>query len=342
MESVRGLERLAGMGRAEVALDLRAIVTLPRGTTVFDPLGWETIERIEGEIRADPRVADTRSIRTVSGGLPAADVRAVFPRAGLRSFTSRDESSALIEIVPERGTGAIDAAALVRNLRTAQSVVNLRIGGVAAHSADYAAAIVAHAVQAVGFAVVAAFVVLLVSFGSVLVAAKAVVLNLLTAVSAIGATVLVFQEGIAGTLFGASPPLGGIFATVPLLAFCTTFAIGLDYEVFLLTRIIAERRAGADDEEAIVRGVASSARLITRAAAIMIVVFAAFAFGDFIVVRMVGFALAVAVAIDATLVRLVIAPALMRIAGRWNWWPAERLAATNDAGIRRHTVQSAP
>jgi RND superfamily putative drug exporter len=330
------------MGRAGATLGLRAIVTLPPGTTVFDERGWGMLARIERELRADPRVGDLRSIRTVSGGIPAVDVRTVFPVTGLRTFTSRDESSALIEIVPARGTDAAAAAALVRDLRAAHTDVGMRIGGVPAHSADYAAAIVSGAVPAAGLAVAAAFAVLLVSFRSVLVALKAVLLNLLTAVAAMGATVLVFQDGLGAVLFAATPPLDGIFATVPLLAFCAVFAIGMDYEVFLLTRILAERRAGASNEDAIVHGVASSAPLITRAAAIMIAVFAAFAAGDFIVVRMIGFTLAVAVAIDVTLFRLVVAPALMRIAGQWNWWPGERHPAPNDVGIRRHAIQTAP
>jgi RND superfamily putative drug exporter len=134
-----------------------------------------------------------------------------------------------------------------------------------------------------------------------------------------------------------------VVPTVPLLVFCAVFGIGMDYEVFLLARIFRARRDGASDEESIVHGVAASAPLITRAATIMVAVFFAFAMGDFIVIRMIGFALATAVAIDATLIRLVVAPALMRIAGRWNWWPGERHRAANDFGtVRQHAVQSAP
>jgi RND superfamily putative drug exporter len=258
----------------------------------------------------------------------------------LRAFTSVDETSALIEIVPAAGLDAAGAASLVRDLRMYRGEVSIRIGGVPAWSVDYADAIAAHAVRAIVLAAVGAFIVLLIAFRSVLVAAKAVALNLLSAAAAVGATVLAFQEGIAGSLFGA-PPLDGLFPTVPLLAFCAVFGIGMDYEVFLLASIFAARRSGESDEDAIVRGVASSAPLITRAATIMVAVFIAFALGDFIVVQMIGFALAAAVAIDATLIRLVVAPALMRIAGRWNWWPGERSRVTDDVRIRQHAVQSA-
>jgi RND superfamily putative drug exporter len=95
----------------------------------------------------------------------------------------------------------------------------------------------------------------------------------------------------------------------------------MDYEVFLVARVLEARRAGMSETEAIPEGMARTAGLITSAAAIMIVVFAAFTFGNFLVVKMIGFTLATAVLIDATLVRIVIGPALLRLAGDWNWWP---------------------
>jgi putative drug exporter of the RND superfamily len=95
----------------------------------------------------------------------------------------------------------------------------------------------------------------------------------------------------------------------------------MDYEVFLVARVLEARRCGFSEVDAIPEGMAKTAGLITSAAAIMIVVFAAFTFGDFLVVKMIGFTLSVAVLIDATVVRMVIGPALLRIAGDWNWWP---------------------
>ena len=101
----------------------------------------------------------------------------------------------------------------------------------------------------------------------------------------------------------------------------------MDYEVFLVARVLEARRSGLSEMEAIPEGMAKTSGLITSAAAIMIVVFAAFTFGSLLVVKMIGVALAVAVLIDATLVRIVIGPALLRIAGDWNWWPGGLAAA---------------
>jgi RND superfamily putative drug exporter len=110
----------------------------------------------------------------------------------------------------------------------------------------------------------------------------------------------------------------------------------MDYEVFLVARVLEARRSGLSEMDAIPEGMARTAGLITSAAAIMIVVFAAFTFGDFLVVKMIGFTLAIAVLIDATLVRIVIGPALLRIAGDWNWWPGGLTKARTAPVIASH------
>ena len=118
-----------------------------------------------------------------------------------------------------------------------------------------------------------------------------------------------------------SEATGSVFPLVPIVAFAIVFGLSMDYEVFLVARVLEGRRSGLSESDAIPEGMARTAGLITSAAAIMIVVFAAFTFGSFLVIKMIGFTLAFAVLIDATLVRIVIGPALLRVAGDWNWWP---------------------
>jgi RND superfamily putative drug exporter len=148
--------------------------------------------------------------------------------------------------------------------------------------------------------------------------------------------VLVFQEGHGVRLFGVAAGTGSIFPIVPIVAFAIVFGLSMDYEVFLVARVLEARRSGLSEMEAIPEGMAKTSGLITSAAAIMIVVFAAFTFGNFLVIKMLGFTLAIAVLIDATLVRIVIGPALLRLAGAWNWWPgglnSGRSAAAIDKG----------
>ncbi|TFG39894.1 MAG: MMPL family transporter, partial [Chromatiales bacterium] len=111
---------------------------------------------------------------------------------------------------------------------------------------------------------------------------------------------------------------------VPVIVFCVVFGLSMDYEVFLLSRVSEGVHKGLSNREAIVHGLARTAGVITSAAMVMIVVFAGFALGDFLVIKILGFSLAVAILFDATLVRLAIGPALLQLGGRWNWWPGMR------------------
>jgi RND superfamily putative drug exporter len=150
---------------------------------------------------------------------------------------------------------------------------------------------------------------------------KAVALNLLSVAAALGAVVLVFQDGHGASLLGA-PAMGSLFPALPALVFCIVFGLSMDYEVFLVARVLEARRSGMTEDAAMAEGLTRTGGVITSAAAIMIVVFAAFTLGDFLMIKVLGFALAVAVLLDATVVRLAIGPALLRLAGRWNWWPS--------------------
>jgi len=133
---------------------------------------------------------------------------------------------------------------------------------------------------------------------------------------------------------------------LPVIVFCIVFGLSMDYEVFLMTRVLEARRAGLSDQEAIITALGTTGQVITRAAAIMLVVFAAFTMGDFLFIKMLGFALAVAVLLDATLVRMVIGPALLQLAGRWNWWPgagfprAQPSPRANEEGLPRADLRS--
>ena len=209
-----------------------------------------------------------------------------------------------------------DVAAL-----TGMPGTTLRIGGIPALTADYQTIVRDRFVSVIALVVGGTLIALLAGFRSLFAAVKAIALNLFSVAASFGALVLVFQDGHGSRFFGVPEGTGSIFPIVPIVAFAIVFGLSMDYEVFLVARVLEARRSGLSELDAIPEGLAKTAGLITSAAAIMIVVFAAFTFGSFLVVKMLGFTLAVAVLIDATLVRIVIGPALLRIAGDWNWWP---------------------
>jgi RND superfamily putative drug exporter len=170
------------------------------------------------------------------------------------------------------------------------------------------------------------FVLLMVEFRSLLVPLQAAVMNLLSVGAAFGVVVAIFQWGIFRSAIGV-PEAVAIEAWVPMMMFAILFGLSMDYEVFLLSRVREAWRDTGDPHRSVAIGLASTARVITAAALIMVSVFLAFVLTDNVVVKMLGIGLATAVLVDATIIRLVLAPALLSIFGRWNWWlPGRRMS----------------
>jgi uncharacterized membrane protein YdfJ with MMPL/SSD domain len=169
------------------------------------------------------------------------------------------------------------------------------------------------------FVLLFAFALMLVAFRSIVVAAKAIVLNLLSVAAAYGVLVLVFQHGVGKGLLGFSST-DGIDPVVPLLLFVILFGLSMDYHVFIISRIRETFLGGASMDDAISRGIKSTAGVVTSAAAVMVLVFAVFATLSMLFFKQFGVGLAVAILIDATIVRAVLLPATMKLLGEWNWY----------------------
>jgi putative drug exporter of the RND superfamily len=339
-ESVHALHTLEQMDRAGVVYSMRVIVELPADSIAQTDAGWNALDRLSKRLESDPRCARVISITTIAEGNRASLTD--LSRETRRTFLSSDGRAALVEVLPAATVSLRDQVNWVRELRktgaaglTGVPGATLQIGGIPALNADYQTIVANRFVPVMAMVVGATLLALLAGFRSLFAAVKAIALNLLSVAASFGALVLVFQEGHGSTLLGVRGGTGSVFPLVPIVAFAIVFGLSMDYEVFLVARVLEARRNGLSEMDAIPEGMARTAGLITSAAAIMIVVFAAFTFGNFLVVKMIGFTLAVAVLIDATLVRIVIGPALLRIAGDWNWWPGG-LATTRRASVTSH------
>jgi RND superfamily putative drug exporter len=305
---------------------MRVLVELPNDSIAQTDAGWNALDRISRQLASDPRSARVISITTIAEGNRSSLLD--LSRETRRTFLSSDGREALLEVLPTGSVSLRDQVDWVRELRKAGAVAltgvpgsTLKIGGIPALDADYQTLIMNRFVPVAAMVVVGTLAALLAGFRSLFAAVKAILLNLLSVASSFGALVLVFQDGHGSSLLGVQGGTGSVFPLVPIVTFAIVFGLSMDYEVFLVARVLEARRNGLSEADAIPEGLARTAGLITSAAAIMIVVFAAFTFGNFLVVKMIGFTLAVAVFIDATLVRIVIGPALLRLAGDWNWWP---------------------
>jgi putative drug exporter of the RND superfamily len=195
---------------------------------------------------------------------------------------------------------------------------------VAAVSIDFTDFIVQRIPLAVAYVMIVTYLVLFLLTGSVVLPLKAVVMNIVSIGASFGALVWIFQQGHLSSLlnFTAAP----LDPSVPVLLFCIVFGLSMDYEVLLISRIQEEYRRTGDTRLAVAEGLERSGRLITGAAAIMVAVFLAFGLADVVLIKSIGLGLAIAVAIDATLVRALIVPAIMRLLGRVNWWAPRGLA----------------
>jgi RND superfamily putative drug exporter len=325
-ESVRALHTLRRMDREGVVESLRIIVDLPTDSIAQTDAGWNVLDRVTKRLASDPRSDRVISITTIADGNRSSLLD--ISRDTRRTFLSSDGRAALIEVLPASSVTLRDQVNWVRELRKTGALAltgvpgaTLLVGGIPALNADYESIIKDRLPPVTGLVVGGTLLALLCGFRSIVVALKAIALNLFSVAASFGALVLVFQDGHGSRFLGVPGGTGSVFPLVPIVAFAIVFGLSMDYEVFLVARVLEARRSGLSELDAIPEGMARTAGLITSAAAIMIVVFAAFTFGSFLVVKMIGFTLAIAVLIDATLVRIVIGPALLRLAGDWNWWP---------------------
>jgi RND superfamily putative drug exporter len=223
----------------------------------------------------------------------------------------------LFHVIVDTPPEAAGARDLVRALRRDRRVLDgsFLVGGQTAGDMDATAFVRARTPRAVAFVVAITVVILFLLLGSVVLPLKAVVMNFLSLAGSFGALVWVFQEGHLGL---AEPrPIDHV---LPVLLFCVLFGISMDYEVLMLSRIKEAYARTKDNSHAVAEGLEQTAGLITSAAAIMVVVFGAFALARVVQIRAMGFGMALAVTIDATLVRILIVPATMRLFGRFNWW----------------------
>jgi putative drug exporter of the RND superfamily len=283
----------------------------------FDPAVW--VEPVT--VVADAG-ADRAGLATFTGRIAGLDgVRGIGEQRSLAGGVH------VIEVVPE-GTGTdVAAARLVEDVRALPAPFPFQVTGDAAELTDYQATIADRLPLAAGLVALATFVLLFLFTGSVVVPVKAIVMNVLSLGASFGALVWVFQEGHLAWLLGVEGT-GALDPTVPVLTFAITFGLSMDYEVFLLSRIKEAWDETGDNDRAVALGLQRTGRIVTSAALLLVVVFAGFMAAGMLTIKQIGLGTVLAVALDATVVRMLLVPATMKLMGRWNWWapaPLRRL-----------------
>ena len=250
------------------------------------------------------------------GALPGV---VVAPRCSRPTASTGSTSSAAAGALGEQ------AKELVRDVRAVDAPVPVRVGGQTAGFLDQQKALSDSLPIALAILATTTLVILFLMTGSVILPVKALVMNLLTLSAAFGLLVLIFQDGHGEGLLGFTSQ-GALESSQPVLLFAVAFGLSTDYGVFLLTRIKEAHDAGAPNEEAVALGLERTGRIVTFAALLFVIAIGAFATSQIIFIKQLGVGTALAVLIDATIVRALLVPSLMRLLGDWNWWAPKPLA----------------
>jgi putative drug exporter of the RND superfamily len=291
-------------------------------TGIGDPAG--RLPDVDRYAAALSELDGVRRVDALSGSY--ADGRRVqAPTAASARFAAADGT--WLSVVPSVGSSTRRGEDLVASVRALPAPFGVQVTGPAAQLVDTKASIGANLPAAGAIIATVTFLLLFLMTGSVVIPVKALLLNLLSLTAVYGAMVFVFQEGHLADLLGFTAT-GTIDTSMPVLMFCIAFGLSMDYEVFLLSRIKEEHDRTGDTVAAVAVGLGRSGRIVTAAAALLAIVFAAFATSRVSFLQLFGVGTALAVVVDATLIRALLVPAFMRVAGRANWWapaPLRRL-----------------
>ena len=297
-------------------------------------------------LQADPRVARVDSIVSIDPRLTLTQYQLLYSSSSTDGATPPDRYAAQIlsfttagdlttvSITPTNGPNRPESRALVGELRAAHpgsiaagtpsaitppAGLNALIGGGAAEIVDVVDTISGEFPRTAAVVILATLLILAVLLRSIVLPIKAVVMNTLSILASFGALVWIFQEGNLSAILGFAP-LGFVETTIPVILFCVLFGLSMDYEVFLLTRMREIYDRTGDNTAAVAGGLERSGRIITSAALIVVVVAGSFVFAEIVLIKALGVGVAIAVALDATIVRALLVPATMRLFGKWNWW----------------------
>lgn len=329
-----GADMLAKIREDNSSLTIYAIVRTTDGLPALDAAHIKPLVEYAERLGRDPRIAAVGSPFTLQRGFGANEYAAFYqnPQEALRAhpqiaelYLSHDRQAVLFQITPVSTLAVKQIEQLARDLKTLSPAgpFKVELGGDPAEHNDFDDAMFNSLPKIFTFVVGATLLMLFFAFRSYLLPIEAVLMNLLAVAAGIGAVVAVFQLGWLNALVGLERPFSAIPLEVPMMVFCLSFGLSMDYELFLLFRIKREYAIDQNNDRATVAGLVAVAPVITGAGLIMAAVFGAFVGARLPVLKMMGVGLCVAVLVDATVIRTFVVPAVMTLGGRFNWYPGQ-------------------
>jgi RND superfamily putative drug exporter len=321
VESVVGYQYMTAHFR-KVSDPAQVVIQAPGSGNLLRPSQIAGMRQLENRLRKDPEV---RSVYGAVDVLPSSGVAASSKLT--ERYISPDKSTGVISVVARHEVGTKQSEDLVRRLRTEVAPFvagplkgdRIYVGGSQAGFTDWNDAIYSKFPLIIAIVLALTYAFLFFAFRSVFLPLKAVLLNLLSVGASYGLLVLVFQHGVGSSLLGFSAE-SGVASWVPIFLFAFLFGLSMDYEVFLLSRIRERWLSTGHNKESVAFGLEKTGRLISSAAAVMVVAFTAFLIGHEIQLKEFGFGMLASIALDASLIRIVLVPSIMELMGDWNWW----------------------
>ncbi len=337
---VRGLTNDTNVSKAQLVLEDLGLDGLIRSFDIiidfgekgfFHPSSVRTVTKLSREIKNLDKVTTLYS-PTQTGRLPSLLRQQYYATQELalqsplhnivKATVSKNGQYALLQVFPEASILPAGSRELAAELRSILKETNLPtfLGGDYVFEHDWVNVLYQNLPYALLIVYITTFILLGLAFHSILIPLKSIILNTFTVSAAFGVVVLVFQNGWFAPYFGLSQGLGFVEASVPIFIFAIVFGLSMDYEVFLVARIFENHKKGLSDKEAVIQAVSATGGVISSAALIMLLVFTMFVFSRLVLIKTLALGLTIAVFLDATLVRLALVPAVMLLAGKWNWW----------------------
>lgn len=280
---------------------------------------------IEGIVDIDPQLTLNDYCELYQGGLSGSE-NFFSQMVGSYSENTGKGRKTIMRVTSVEEPGSFASRALVKEIRTqmvpkifGKAGYRVLVGGGSAREVDMDQIFLGKLPLIIGLVCIITFLILMILFRSILIPLKTIFMNLLSVTASFGSLVLIFQDGLLRNLPGFITP-GGLSSVILMFLFALLFGLSMDYEIFLTLRIKEEHDQGIPNEESVARGLARTASTVTSAALIMVIVFGSFILASSILTQQIGLGLAVAIFLDASVIRIILMPATMRLLGEWNWW----------------------
>ncbi len=338
VESRLAFEKLQQDFVAGKLAPINIVIEAPPGKSIWSEDSISKIYQFSRLIKNNQQTADIEGIVDIDPQLTLADYRELysdglsgsenffFQMVGSYTENSGNGRKTIMRVTSVEEPGSFGSRALIKEIRTrlapeifGDTGFRVLVGGASAREVDMDQIFLGKLPLIIGLVCIITFLILIVLFRSILIPLKSIFMNLLSVTASFGFLVLIFQDGLLKLLPGFVTP-GGLSSVILMFLFAILFGLSMDYEIFLTLRIKEEHDQGVSNEESVARGLARTASTVTSAALIMVIVFGSFILATSIITQQIGLGLAVAIFLDASIIRIILMPATMQLLGEWNWW----------------------